>query len=212
MKPVAMHCMNVTTVPTLLKLLIMETNVDDVEMLVVVDREDRDLYYQEKNLCHSIPVALHRAFSIFLVNSAHEMLIQQRHATKKTWPGFWSNACCSHPRKDESLDNAVRRRLLEELGVICNPKPLFRFYYKADYDELYGEHEIDHVFLAVYDGEIRPNNNEVQGYRFMPVDELREDIMRNGSKYTPWFKESFHTVEEYLGHYRSLSDESGAIS
>jgi isopentenyl-diphosphate delta-isomerase type 1 len=40
---------------------------------------------------------LHRAFSVFLFNSENKLLLQQRAAGKITFPGVWTNTCCSHP-------------------------------------------------------------------------------------------------------------------
>jgi isopentenyl-diphosphate delta-isomerase type 1 len=39
---------------------------------------------------------LHRAFSVFLFNERGELLLQQRAAAKITFPGAWTNTCCSH--------------------------------------------------------------------------------------------------------------------
>ncbi|MCX5810457.1 MAG: isopentenyl-diphosphate Delta-isomerase [Proteobacteria bacterium] len=167
-------------------------------MLILVDKDDKDIHYREKESCHLIPAALHRAFSIFIVSTKRWMLIHKRQVTKKTWPAFWTNACCSHPRKGEDLKEATARRLQEELGITVDVKPLFKFHYKADYDEKYGEHEIDHVFLGVYDGEVKPNNDEIQEHRFVPIDELVEDVIKHPGKYTPWFKQCLPDVLKYL--------------
>jgi len=39
---------------------------------------------------------LHRAFSVFLFNERNELLLQQRAASKITFPRMWTNTCCSH--------------------------------------------------------------------------------------------------------------------
>jgi isopentenyl-diphosphate Delta-isomerase len=176
-----------------------DTGMDNhMEMLILVDKDDKEINYKEKESCHLIPAALHRAFSIFIVNTESRILIHKRQSTKKTWPGFWTNACCSHPRQGEDLKEATKRRLQEELGIACDVKPLFTFHYKADYDEKYGEHEIDHVFLGVYDGVVRPNNDEIQEHKFVPIDELVEDVRKHPDKYTPWFKQCLPGVLKYL--------------
>lgn len=40
---------------------------------------------------------LHRAFSVFLFDSQNRLLLQQRAHSKITFPGVWTNTCCSHP-------------------------------------------------------------------------------------------------------------------
>ena len=44
---------------------------------------------------------LHRAFSVFLFNSEGKLLLQKRSDTKITFPGYWTNTCCSHPLSTE---------------------------------------------------------------------------------------------------------------
>ena len=40
-----------------------------------------------------------------------------RSASKKLWTLFWSNSFCSHPREGENINEAVSRRLHDELGI-----------------------------------------------------------------------------------------------
>jgi isopentenyl-diphosphate delta-isomerase len=175
------------------------TEMDDCrEMLILVDDNDREIAFKDKESCHLIPAALHRAFSIFIVNSQGEMLIHKRQRTKMTWPGYWTNACCSHPRKGEALNEAARRRLTEELGIACDVEPLFKFHYKADYDATYGEHEVDHVFLGIYDGDVKPNIDEIEEHRFMSIDRLMDDLKARSDEYTPWFIMALPGVLERL--------------
>jgi isopentenyl-diphosphate delta-isomerase len=172
-----------------------------MDELILVDEKDNDLGYAEKESCHLIPTRLHRAFSIFILNSTGMMLIHKRSSGKKTWPDFWSNSCCSHPRKGEDLSEAVTKRLEEELGFTCPLRHLFRFSYKNDYDNRYGEYEIDHVFIGQYDGEIRPNPDEIADFKFINLDELTQDVEAYPEKYTPWFKQALPKVVKYIaGH------------
>ena len=89
----------------------------DNEALIIVDAQDRILGHGNKADLHRGSGTLHRAFSIFLFNSAGELLLTRRSNTKPLWPGFWSNTCCSHPRRGETYGVATQRRLREELGI-----------------------------------------------------------------------------------------------
>jgi isopentenyl-diphosphate Delta-isomerase len=169
-----------------------------MDTLILVDSGDNAIGYDEKESCHLLPARLHRAFSIFIVNSKGEMLIHKRSSLKKTWPGFWTNACCSHPRKGETLEEATKKRLLFEMGFTCLLEYLFRFEYKADYDEIYGENEVDHVFFGLYNGPMNPNRDEVDEWKFIGLPELLEDVETNGARYTPWFKIALPTVINYI--------------
>ena len=94
------------------------------EFVVLVDTQDRQIGLMEKQEAHVNPT-LHRAFSIFIFNSKGEMLLQQRALTKYHTPGLWTNTCCSHPRDGESLQDATKRRLMEEMGMECELKEAF---------------------------------------------------------------------------------------
>jgi len=165
-----------------------------MDLLVLVDSEDNIMGYDEKENCHFIPTRLHRAFSIFIINSKGEMLVHKRSRLKNTWPGYWTNACCSHPRKGETLNNATQRRLREELGFACPLKYIFKFQYKSDYDRKYGENEIDNVFIGFYDGPMKPDKDEIEECKFIRIEELQEDMKNNPDSYTPWFIKAFPEI------------------
>lgn len=169
----------------------MEQNQD---MLILVDEADNELGYEEKSSAHAWPAKRHRAFSVFIFNGRGEMLIHRRAADKKTWPGFWTNTCCSHPRKGEATADAAARRLKEELGFTCPLKHVFTFEYSARYDDKIGEHEVDHVFLGRYDGPVNADVNEVAEWKFISVSELLNDVKARPEKYTPWFKLALERV------------------
>ncbi len=166
--------------------------------LILVDEDDKVVGSKEKESCHLLPTTLHRAFSIFIVNSSGEILIHRRAEGKKTWPGFWTNACCSHPRQGESLEGATRRRLAEELGFTCPVRHLFTFRYQARFDDRYGEDEVDHVFLGTYDGPVRADPGEIAEWRWISLGELLEDTARDREHYTPWFLIALPGVMEHL--------------
>src|SRR5687767_10348925 len=121
------------------------------------DAEDRLVGVELKLRAHEDEGKLHRAFSVFIVNSRAEMLFQLRPPRKYHFGGLWSNACCSQRRKGEELEAAAHRGLKAEFGFDTDLEKAFRFIYKAE-DEVSGltEHEMDHVFTGTYDGEPLP--------------------------------------------------------
>ncbi len=134
--------------------------------------------------------AAHRAISILVWNpSRTKMLITRRAAAKPTWPGFWSNAVCSHPLPREPYAASARRRLYEELRIHGRVAPAFRLYYGPVRCPVSGvfEHEFDHVFYARLEEDIpiRPNRAEISALRWVDRDELA--ALRESSRITPWF-------------------------
>lgn len=169
-----------------------------MEQLILVDEADNELGYAEKYETHKKPVKLHRAFSVFIFNDEGQLLITKRSSSKKTWPGFWSNACCSHPRPNEPVELAAKRRLEEELGFSCDLEFLFKFIYNADYDHDWGEHELDHIFTGHHNGEIKPDEEEVDEWKFAGTDTLKKDVLNHPEKYTPWFRIALPRVLEHI--------------
>ena len=160
------------------------------EYVVLVDNQDKQIGLMEKQAAHVNPT-LHRAFSIFIFNSNGEMLLQQRALTKYHTPGLWTNTCCSHPRDGESLQDATKRRLMEEMGMECDLKEAFSFIYKADVMQGLTEHEFDHVFIGTTDATPIINRAEVESYKYETVANIAEDIEKNPQNYTAWFKIAF---------------------
>lgn len=158
-----------------------------MEFVVLVDKDDNQLGLMEKMEAHEKGL-LHRAFSVFLFNSKGEMLLQQRAISKYHSGGLWTNTCCSHPRDGEKTIDAAHRRLEEEMGFDCDIEKAFHFIYKSELDNDLTEHELDHVFMGEYEGEIKPNPVEVESYKYISIPDLVKDVEENPADYTEWFK------------------------
>ena len=169
------------------------------ERVILVDADDREIGTLEKLAAHERGGVRHRAFSVFIVDSRGRWLLQRRAAGKYHFPGLWTNACCSHPRPDESTADAAHRRLREELGFDCPLTERFRFEYKAASEaEGLVEHELDHVFTGTQDGEIHPDPREVDAVRWMERTELENEVTAHPETFTPWFKIALERVKEVI--------------
>jgi len=168
-----------------------------LDKLILVTENDIPLGTAGKMEAHE-KALLHRAFSIFIFNSQGEMLLQQRAADKYHSAGLWTNACCSHPYAGQETIHAAEKRLHEEMGFTTPLTPAFEFMYKAVFDNGLTEHEYDHVYIGVYDGEILPNPAEVQDYCYKNIAAIKSDIQSRPELYTAWFKIALPRVENYL--------------
>ena len=160
----------------------------DAEELILVDEHDRDTGFLTKAECHQGPGRLHRAFSVFLFNARGELLLQQRASGKRLWPGFWSNTCCSHPRRGETMELASERRLADELNIRARLEFVYKFIYRAPFGDAGSEYEFCHVFLGRLDAEPRANVSEIAAIRYLGVDGLDAELAGNPDSFTPWFK------------------------
>jgi len=157
------------------------------DLLILVDENDRQIGTLEKTPVHEQGL-LHRAFSIFIFNSANELLLQQRAEGKYHSPGLWTNTCCSHPRQGEEVENAVHRRLLEEMGIACELEFQFSFKYKHAFDNGLTEHELDHVYFGYSDQKPQPNQEEVQDWKYVPIPQLKQELEQSPETYSPWLR------------------------
>jgi isopentenyl-diphosphate delta-isomerase len=160
----------------------------DDEPLILVDEDDREIGFIDKASAHVGQGVLHRAFSLFVFNPQGELLLQQRAPGKRLWPGFWSNTCCSHPRRGETLDKAIHRRLNEELGLQCPLQYLFKFEYQAQFDAEGAEHELCWVYAGRSADMPTVNVNEISALRYISPDALDAEIAARPQTFTPWFK------------------------
>lgn len=157
-------------------------------MLVTVDKNDDVTGYETKLRCHQGQGVLHRAFSLFVFNSEQQLLVQQRSALKPLWPLFWSNSVCSHPRQNEPFEQAVNRRLKEEIGVSCQLTYLYQFEYQASYLDVGAEHEMCSVYIGKIEPTICVDPAEVADTEFMSIEAVNRLMIASPERLTPWFK------------------------
>ena len=166
------------------------------EELILVDLNDIVIGKGEKIWVH-LNGKLHRAFSVFIV-SGDKMLLQKRSKDKYHSGGMWANACCSHPRYGENLEEAVNRRLMEELGIKTVAREAFYFIYRTSYENGLTEFEYDHVFIGNYFGDIKPSSQEIDDVKWINIKELKKDVADNPQKYASWFIIAFPKVLDFL--------------
>lgn len=182
------------------------------ERVILVDPHDKVVGHMSKKDSHLISnnLPLHRAFSLFLFDKDGRMLLQQRAPTKVTFPSFWTNTVCSHPlhNPDELGDDvndpvigakrAAIRKIGHELGVQNELTPadlqyMTRIHYKAPCEDgIWGEHELDYIFIAQKRVNLNPEPNEVCNTRYVSIPELKgmftEADTSQHLKLTPWFR------------------------
>ncbi len=196
------------------------------ERVILVDENDRQIGSMSKVESHSGAGFLHRAFSVLLFNSEGKLLVQKRAASKITFPSVWANSCCSHPLDtvderemdgDSGVISAAIRKLEQELGI--NPteispdafRLISRMIYKARADDIWVEHELDHILFARADVRLTLNHNEVEEVRW--VDEKELGLLVNGSPQNgeviaPWF---LHIKDLFLDHWWDNLDDMDSL-
>jgi len=170
------------------------------EQVILVNDRDEAIGLMPKMEAHE-KALLHRAFSVFVLNENNEIMLQQRAAEKYHSPLLWTNTTCSHQRDGESNIAAGTRRLQEEMGFTTELKELFSFIYKAPFDNGLTEHEFDHVMIGYYNDAPNINPDEAESWKWMAIEDVKDDMQANPDSYTVWFRiifdEFYHFLEEH---------------
>ncbi|XP_054447789.1 isopentenyl-diphosphate Delta-isomerase 1 isoform X1 [Pteronotus mesoamericanus] len=202
------------------------------EMCILIDENDNKIGAETKKNCHlneNIEKGLlHRAFSVFLFNTENKLLLQQRSDAKITFPGCFTNTCCSHPLSNPGeleendaigVRRAAQRRLKAELGIPMEQVPpedikyLTRIHYKAQSDSIWGEHEIDYILFVRKNVTLNPDPNEIKSCSYVSKEEVVQMLKKAAKgeiKITPWFQsiaETFlFTWWDNLNHLNQFAD------
>jgi isopentenyl-diphosphate delta-isomerase len=121
------------------------------------------------------------------------LLIQRRALNKYHTPGLWANTCCTHPHWDENAETCAVRRLNEELGIKFSQ---LKYKNKIDYKANVGNGLIENESVDIYVGIVEQkssliveiNSYEVMDTKWIDIDELKNEIQLNPTKFTPWIR------------------------
>ncbi len=169
------------------------------EQVILVNEKDEKIGLMPKMEAHEKAV-LHRAFSVFVFNDKNELLLQQRASHKYHSPLLWTNTCCSHQRDGEGNIEAGIRRLEEEMGFVCELKEVTWFIYKAPFDNGLTEHELDHILIGYYNENTILNREEVDSFKWMTIEAVKNDMQKHPEIYTEWFKIIFDKYYSFISH------------
>ncbi|MFW5807950.1 MAG: isopentenyl-diphosphate Delta-isomerase [Spirochaetota bacterium] len=161
--------------------------------ILLVDEDDNILGTAEKLEVHQKGL-LHRAFSVFIFNDEGDILMQKRSGMKYHSPNVWTNTCCSHQTSQTSEMQYIHGRLRQEMGFDTELAFLFKHRYRTQFDNGLTEHEIDHVYYGIYNGDPIPNPEEVAAWRWSDCDMVLRDISAKPDEYSYWFRELYPLV------------------
>jgi len=160
------------------------------ELVVLLDEDGQAIGTADKAGVHHADTPLHLAFSCYLFDDAGNLLVTQRALHKRTFPGVWTNSCCGHPAPGEPLDDAVRRRVEQELGTTVTDLRLVlpRFRYRAEQDGVV-ENEMCPVFVGSASGGVSPDPDEVGEARWEPWEPFRASVLDGTRAVSVWCRE-----------------------
>ena len=169
------------------------------EHVVLLDDNGNEIGIAEKLATHHANTPLHKAFSCYVFNTKGQLLVTQRAASKKVWPGVWTNSCCGHPAQGETDQEAIARRIEYELGMRIENEPTCIVpYYRYKTPPYNGiiEHESCPIYVTLTTQEPNPNPAEVDDYAWMDWDEYQNQLRSDtGDVYSWWCKDQLRFVQ-----------------
>lgn len=165
--------------------------MDDTDVVVLLDEHDQPIGTAPRTTVHDHDTPLHLAFSCYLFDETGRLLLTRRAVGKKTWPGVWTNSFCGHPRPGESHEEAIHRYADRELGTtIGDLRPLLPdFRYRAVDASGVVENEVCPVFAATCAGDLRPDRDEVEEWRWVTQEDLAATVAVAPWALSPWLLE-----------------------
>jgi len=167
------------------------------DLVVLLDPQGQPCGTAGRSTVHGTQTPLHLAFSCYVVDAVGSVLMTRRALTKRTWPGVWTNACCGHPQPGERFEDAIARRLGQELGArataIAPVLPDFR--YEAVDASGIRENEVCPVFVATLEGGLGPDPSEVMEYRWVDPVALASVAAHSPWLLSPWSVEQIMALD-----------------
>ncbi len=165
--------------------------------VILVDEKNNQVGIMEKMEAHKTG-ALHRAFSVFIINSKGELLLQKRALNKYHSTGLWTNSCCSHQQPNENEIDSIKQRLLYEMGIECKLEFAFNYRYYKSFKNGLNENEFDNIYIGYSDDIPVINKTEVDEFAYLSLSIVQTDINIHSENYTYWFKEILHDFIDFL--------------
>lgn len=157
------------------------------ELFPVVDEQGNVTGKATRGECHNGSKLLHPVVHLHVFNGKGELYLQKRPAWKDIQPDKWDTAVGGHVDFGESVEEALRREVREELGITdFTPAFLTRYVFESA-----REKELVNTYKAVYDGPVHPSD-ELDGGRFWSITEINEQLGKG--VFTPNFENEFRLL------------------
>lgn len=155
------------------------------ELFPAVDEQGNVVGTVRRSEAHGGSMTLHPVVHLHLFNSKGELYLQKRPQWKDIQPGRWDTSTGGHMDVGETVEQALRREVAEELGVVgFEPVSMGHYVFTST-----RERELVYVHRTVYDGEVCPSATELDGGRFWSMDEIMESMGRG--VFTPNFESEY---------------------
>lgn len=162
------------------------------EQFPLVDENGMVIGKATRSECHGGTLWLHPVVHLHVLNHKGELLLQKRSATKDIQPGKWDTSVGGHVSYGESVEEALKREVFEEIGI-KNYQPIYlqRYVWQSAIEK-----ELVNVFYTHYDGPFDVDPIEIETIRFWSMDDIEQQMGNN--TFTPNFEHEFRLISSKL--------------
>jgi len=163
-----------------------------VEWLPIVDEKGQVIGRATRNEAHSNNKLLHPVVHLHVINNQSQIYLQKRASNKDLLPGFWDTSVGGHVSLNETIEQALKREVKEEIGIdLKNANTFAQYLWKSEI-----ESELVFSFITIYNNDLFPDKSEIDEGRFWSIKEIKRNIGKG--IFTPNFEHEFKMLEKYL--------------
>lgn len=171
--------------------LLYKANNMSEELLDVVDEKGEKIKTLPRTAVHGDPSLMHKVVHALVFDANNSLILQKRSLKKDVAPGKWDTSVGGHVNAGESVEEALRREMEEELGITsCGAEFLYTYIHSNPY-----ETELVHTYSCIYGGKIIFQDDEIDEIRSWSLDDIRSSLCKD------IFSDNFeHEIKMYLKH------------
>jgi isopentenyldiphosphate isomerase len=158
------------------------------EWFPLVNEKGETIGKATRQECHSGSKLLHPVIHLHIFNKKGDLYLQKRSMTKYIQPGKWDTAVGGHIDFGETVKEALKREVFEEIGVTDYiPEFVTSYIFESNIEK-----ELVNTFKTVYEGPFKIDPVELDDGRFWSKQEILDNLDKG--VFTPNFEKEYRRL------------------